>query len=195
MGSSSYVLSKLKKQIPKPIFYHFKTNIMKPLFVLFLSILVVIAGVMTPVMAQNQSNYKLKKAIASPTEGVKEDYENAFKITVNELTQNNIDRTPLRPDNMSYLDKFKHTIHSKILWRLKTGPNPVNQVLKVNLQSESDAIWEVNLIAPSGQSFYFNTIKNNETQLIDVQKLASGLYFLVVKNGTDKQVEKIMVQN
>ena len=69
---------------------------------------------------------------------------------------------------------------------LSVFPNPVNDVLKIELQALADQRHQLDIINASGQLLHSQAISKGSTTLfetIDVSNLPSGLYFLRLSNG------------
>ncbi len=71
-------------------------------------------------------------------------------------------------------------------------PNPVVSQLTVNLGTlENNAT--ISLIDLSGVTLYESTVMSNESHQIDVENLASGMYYLKVKNGEEVTVLPVSI--
>lgn len=75
-------------------------------------------------------------------------------------------------------------------------PNPVSNNLQMDIESETNTILEMNIIDVCGQAKMYALqslgIGKNHVQ-IDIQTLPNGNYFLWIKQGNTKQVQKFQI--
>jgi hypothetical protein len=75
-------------------------------------------------------------------------------------------------------------------------PNPAKEMLKINVGVIENENATIKLINTVGQTLIFKTInKSASSSLIsfDISTMASGIYYLELKNGTNNSVEKVVI--
>lgn len=89
------------------------------------------------------------------------------------------------------------TFNSQLNIDLTLFPNPVQEVLNINLTSEETGEARIELINLSGQILQqsaINLFNGLQTKSIDTSNLLSGIYFLRITNGEKSIVRKISKQ-
>lgn len=80
---------------------------------------------------------------------------------------------------------------------LSVYPNPANDFVKINFDTDRSNILEISLYSITGQSLYSNILTNfygNYSNSIDVSNLAKGVYLLKVRTDKGVSARKVVVQ-
>ena len=75
-------------------------------------------------------------------------------------------------------------------------PNPASNVLKVNIGLVENENASIRLINSVGQTIIFKTINKlnaSSTLSFDISNVASGNYYLEIKDGTNRSIEKVVI--
>lgn len=80
---------------------------------------------------------------------------------------------------------------------LNLFPIPANEVLNVSYESTSESVFSVRLINMLGKEILIKSgtsvSGNNQTE-VDLDGITPGVYFLEVVNGSDKKIEKVIIE-
>ena len=88
-------------------------------------------------------------------------------------------------------------ISSNHLFDFMIYPNPANEYINIQLLSKLTKNYEVKIIDLKGTTIFkqnWNTVTNLETIRIPTERLASGLYLVMLQNENDQLVKKLIIQ-
>ncbi|OXA80738.1 Por secretion system C-terminal sorting domain-containing protein [Flavobacterium aquidurense] len=73
-------------------------------------------------------------------------------------------------------------------------PNPVkNNILKIHSKNLSENLTKISMVSLSGQSFPFPSFSGREEQQLDLSRLSSGTYFLVIESSDNQKFNKKII--
>ncbi len=76
--------------------------------------------------------------------------------------------------------------------QVKAFPNPTIDYLNIELNADNATEINIRLTNVAGNTLQQRTASNDDNVQFDMNSLPSGIYFLVVDNGTDVQTQKIV---
>jgi len=82
-------------------------------------------------------------------------------------------------------------------FELNLFPIPANEILNISYESASESNFSIRLINMLGKEVFVNTgtssSGNNQTEM-NLEGITPGIYFLEVINGSDKKIEKVIIE-
>lgn len=72
-------------------------------------------------------------------------------------------------------------------FRIKTFPNPANNIINLQIENEDIADYDIQFFTPTGQLIYQTSIQNDHQKEIDVSNFPKGIYHYVVTNLDNQQ--------
>ncbi|MBT8191076.1 MAG: T9SS type A sorting domain-containing protein, partial [Bacteroidia bacterium] len=88
--------------------------------------------------------------------------------------------------------------YEPVLESIKLYPNPVSQVLNIDVISSESAGAVINILNPNGQLLKkesINVDRGLNTNRIDIRELNSGIYILQIISNNERLVKKFSVMN
>ena len=120
-----------------------------------------------------------------------------------------VDKTPLKGTNLYRLNQVdmdnKHTYSQTVAVKFGESnglgfsyyPNPAKSNLRVNIESIENVVASLNLVNADGKmlkSLSLSKMQSNSIVNMDIATLAPGVYYLQLKDGTNVNTSKVVVQ-
>lgn len=78
---------------------------------------------------------------------------------------------------------------------LSVSPNPANTKINISIDAKTDGNWTLKMINALGQTVYNKSGQSAVNLDVNVSEFPNGMYFVEHQIGTDKKIEKVLVQH